>query len=130
MAAENFQDAMGALFSGMEEFITTKTVVGDAVHVDGAVILPLMEVTFGAAASTKAEPSRHGGGGGIGGKMTPSALLILKDGNAKLINIKNQTGMTKLIDLTSDVVNKMMNKKESREMRSAMDEAAKDEKTF
>ena len=88
MAAENFQDAMGALFSGMEEFITTKTVVGDAVHVDGAVILPLMEVTFGAAASTKAEPSRHGGGGGIGGKMTPSALLILKDGNAKLFLIK------------------------------------------
>ena len=128
--AENFQDTAGALFRGMEEFLTTKTVVGEAIHVGDTVILPLVDVTFGAAASTKAEPQRHGGGGGMGGKMSPTALLVIKDGSTRLINIKNQTSMTKLVDLTGDVIGKLMARRESPDVKEACDEASKQEQTF
>ena len=39
-----------SLFKGMDSFITTKTVVGDAVHIGDTIILPLVDVSFGVAA--------------------------------------------------------------------------------
>ena len=42
----------------------------------------------------------------MGGKMTPSAVLVIKDGNAKLVNIKNQDSMTKILDMVPDFVNR------------------------
>ena len=54
MAAEKdkntFGNTMENLFKGMDGFITTKTVVGDAIHLDGTIILPLVDVSFGVGA--------------------------------------------------------------------------------
>ena len=52
--AENFQTTVDSLFKGMENFVTTKTVVGDAIHIGDTIILPLVDVTFGVVASAKA----------------------------------------------------------------------------
>ena len=52
MADNNqFQTTVESLFKGMESFITTKTVIGDAITMeDGTIILPLVDVSFGVAA--------------------------------------------------------------------------------
>lgn len=51
MASENnFQSTVESLFKGMDSFITTKTVVGDAITVGDTIILPLVDVTFGVGA--------------------------------------------------------------------------------
>ena len=53
------------------------------------------------------------GGGGIGGKMTPSAVLIVnKNGTTKLVNIKNQDTVTKVLDMIPDLVDRFVPKKE------------------
>lgn len=88
--------------------MTTKTVVGDAITVGDTIILPLVDVSFGMGATAKAEGVKSGGGGGIGGKMTPSAVLVIKDGATKLVNIKNQDSMTKILDMVPDFVNKFI----------------------
>ena len=107
MASENnFQNTVDSLFKGMDSFVTTKTVVGDAITVGDTILLPLVDVTFGVAATAKAEDKKNGGGGGIGGKMTPSAVLVIKDGTTKLVNVKNQDSMTKILDMVPDFVNK------------------------
>ena len=85
--AEHFQSTVGSLFKGMEEFITTKTVVGEPVHVGGMTILPLVDVSFGVMASARNEDRRSNGGGGMGGKISPSALLVIKGGEVRLVNI-------------------------------------------
>ena len=61
--AENFQNTVGSLFKGMEEFITTKTVVGDPVTVGDTIIVPLVDVSFGVGASAKTEEKKNSGGG-------------------------------------------------------------------
>ena len=38
----DFQSTVEALFKGMDSFITTKTVVGDAIHIGENIILPLV----------------------------------------------------------------------------------------
>lgn len=107
MASENnFQNTVDSLFKGMDSFVTTKTVVGDPITMGDTIILPLVDVTFGVAATAKAEDKKNGGGGGMGGKMTPSAVLVIQNGNTKLVNIKNQDGLTKILDMVPDFVNR------------------------
>ena len=45
-----FNTTVESLFKGMDGFITTKTVVGDAIHVGDTIILPLVDVSFGVGA--------------------------------------------------------------------------------
>lgn len=42
----------------------------------------------------------------MGGKITPSAVLVIQNGTTKLVNIKNQDGVTKILDMVPDFVNK------------------------
>ncbi len=115
MAENNFNETVESLFKGMDSFITTKTVVGDAVRFDdGTIVLPLVDVSFGVAAgafsSEGGADKKNNGGGGMGGKIQPSAVLVIKDGSSKLVNVKNQDGMTKLLDMVPDFVEKFTKK--------------------
>ncbi len=110
MAENKFDTTVEALFKGMDGFLTTKTVVGDAVRFeDGTIILPLVDVSFGVAAGAWSKESAKSGtsGGGMGGKITPSAVVVMKDGHAKLVNVKNQDTVTKVLDLIPDVIDKV-----------------------
>ena len=68
--------------------------------------LPLVDGTFGVAATAKNEDKKQNGGGGMGGKMSPSAVLVIQNGTTKLVNVKNQDGLTKILDMVPDFVNK------------------------
>ena len=115
MDNNKFADNVKALFEGMDHFVTAKTVVGDAIHIDDTIIVPLMDISFGAAATAGVSDKKNSGGGGMGGKITPSAVLVIKDGVTKVINIKNQNVASKIMDMVPDVVNKFTDKRNSKE---------------
>ena len=50
----------------------------------------------------------------MGGKITPSAVLVIQNGTTKLVNIKNQDAVTKILDMLPDIVDKFSNKKEEK----------------
>ena len=107
MAENNFNATVEALFKGMDGFLTTKTVVGDAVKFDdGTIILPLVDVSFGVGAGAFTGSAKNNAGGGMGGKISPSCVLVIKDGHAKLVNVKNQDVVTKVIDMVPDVLDR------------------------
>ena len=101
-----FSAAVEALFQGMDHLVATKTVVGDAVRVDDAIILPLMDVTCGMAAGTFAENAKNKGAGGMSAKLSPSAVLVIQNGSTRLVNIKNQNTVNKMLDMVPDLVNR------------------------
>ncbi len=104
----DFSSTVQSLFKGMDSFLTTKTVVGDAVKFDdGTIILPLVDVSFGVGAGAFSEPGKkENGAGGMGGKVQPSAILVIKDGETKLVNVKNQDGLTKILDMVPELIDK------------------------
>ena len=110
MADNNFNNTMESLFKGMDSFISAKTVVGEAVHIGDTIILPLVDVSFGVAAGAFSQDKKNNGAGGLGGKIQPSAVLVIKDGHTKLVNVKNQDSMTKILDMVPDLVNKFTKK--------------------
>ncbi len=106
MAENNFQETVNSLFKGMDSYIDAKTVVGDAIHIGDTIILPLVDVFFGVGAGAYAEDKKNNGGGGMGGKLSPCAVLVIQNGTTRLVNVKNQDGLTKVLDMVPDLVNK------------------------
>ena len=110
----NLKATVESLSKGMDGFISTKTVVGDAVRVDDITLLPLIDVSFGIGAGSNQSDKKDKGSGGLGGKITPSAVLVIKDGTTRLVNIKNQDTITKLFDLVPEVLDKITERKEDK----------------
>lgn len=111
MAEKSFSSTVESLFKGMDSFLTTKTVVGDAVKFeDGTIVVPLVEVTFGVGAGSFTGEKKDNAGGGMGGKISPSSVLIIQNGSSKVVNIKEQDSVSKILDMVPDVINKFTKK--------------------
>jgi uncharacterized spore protein YtfJ len=118
----NFSDVVTSLLGGVDHFLSTKTVVGEATQLGDTIILPLVDVSFGVGAGATAGDVKNGGFGGVSGKMSPSAVLVIKNGQTKLVNVKNQDTVTKIIDMIPELVDKFTTEKE--EMVSDEDAAS------
>ena len=123
MTDNSFSSVMTSLLKGVDSVLSTKTVVGDAITIGDTIILPLVDVSFGLGAGAGCQEKKNNGAGGVGGKMSPSAVLVIKDGHTKLVNIKQQDGMTKILDMIPDVVDRFTAKETKNELMS--DEEAK-----
>lgn len=116
MAEDNKNQMVDSLMSGMESFLSAKTVVGEATKIDDTIILPLVDISFGMGVGTTSGTSgsnqgkKNAGGGGMSGKISPSAVLVIKNGQTRLVNIKNQDTITKVIDLVPDIIDRLVNK--------------------
>ncbi len=126
--SENFNSNVNALFNKMEGFISTKTVVGEPVQVGDIILLPLIDVNFGmgvgAMDSDQKETDKNKkeiGGGGIGAKISPSAVVVINGGNIQLVNVKNQDSLNKLIDMVPGVLSKFNFGKKDKQSDANMD---------
>ena len=108
----NFKSTVEALFKGMDAVVSSKTVVGDAIHINDTIILPLVDVSFGIGAGSSSADKKEKEMGGIGGKMSPSAVIGIQGGKTKLVNVKNQDTITKILDMVPDVVDRFTGKDE------------------
>ena len=90
----NFKSTVEALFKGRDAVVSSKTVVGDAIHINDTIILPLVDVSFGIGAGSS------------------SAVIVIQGGKTKLVNVKNQDTITKILDMVPDVVDRFTGKDE------------------
>ena len=114
MADNKFDTTVSSLFKGMDGFLSAKTVVGEPVTVNDTIILPLVDVSFGVAAGAGNNDNKNKAAGGMGGKMSPSAVLVIHDGITRLVNVKNQDSVTKIIDMIPDIIDKIKSFKDGK----------------
>lgn len=126
-----FDTAIQSMFESMNGLISSKTVVGDPVVInENTFVLPLMDVSVGvgAGANVNEKSNRNLGGGGLGAKFAPTAVLVVQDGNARIINIKEQDKLIHMIESAPDTVNRVLsmlhkkNKKVDAAVESAFDD--------
>ena len=122
MSENKFNATVSALFQGMDSVISSKTVVGDAIHIGDTILLPLVDVSFAVGAGAFHEDKKDKGAGGLGGKITPSAVLVIQNGRTRLVNIKNQDTITKLLDLIPDVMDRVAERKEGKMTEKDLDD--------
>ena len=106
MAENNFNGVVNTLMKSMESFLSSKTVVGEPTQLGDTTVIPLVDVTFGVGAGASEQEKKNSGAGGMTGKMSPSAVLIIKNGQVRLVNIKNQDTVNKIVDMVPDIIDR------------------------
>ena len=124
--ANDFTTTVSSLFQGMDKFLTTKTVVGEPTTIGDTIILPLVDVSFGVAAGAFSNENKNNGAGGLGGKMTASAVLVIKNDQIRLVNVKNQDTVTKVLDMVPDLIDRFQKKDSQEESSPEVDAAVSD----
>lgn len=112
MSDNNFNGVINSMMKGMESFLSSKTVVGEPSQIGDTTIIPLVDVTFGVGAGASAQDKKNGGAGAMSGKMSPSAVLVVKNGQIRLVNIKNQDTINKIVDMVPDLIDRFASKSE------------------
>ena len=104
---------MSATMNKIKELVDTNIVVGKAIQTDdGITLIPLSRVSFGFASGGSEFPTREkkgiGAGSGAGVKVEPTGLLVIKDGNVRMMNIAptNNT-VDRIIDMAPSVMDRV-----------------------
>ena len=107
----------------IEKVLTTRTVVGDPITVEGRTLVPLISVGFGFGAgggSGKGEANQKGegeaGGTGGGAWVRPIAVIILDKDGVRVEPIRRglSTTIDKMGETIPKVVDKLIEKREER----------------
>ena len=110
------------MFDGMDKFMSSKTVVGDVVHIKDKIIVPLIDVSFGVGAGAWDKAEKGSAAGGLGGKMSPAAVLVISDDGIKMVPVsRSQDVVSKLIDMVPDVVAKFKGKDTDDDTKEVVD---------
>ena len=99
------------IFDDFKKMITTESVVGEPIYLGDATIVPFVDISFGFGSGAH-------GGNTSGGKVTPTAVLIMKGERVELFSIKNATAngtIDKVINMVPEVISHFTKKKEKKE---------------
>lgn len=99
----------------IEKVLSTRTVVGEPIAVEGATLIPLISVGFGFGAvggSGKGEAKQRGegeGGGTAGGAwVKPIAVIIIDKDGVRIETVKG--GLSSTIEKLGETIPRMMEK--------------------
>lgn len=107
MSEKKLGTTVSALFDGMDKFMSSKTVVGEVVHIQDKIIVPLIDVSFGVGAGAWEKTDKNSTAGGLGGKMTPKSVLVISKDGIKMVPVDQpQDALTRIIDLVPEVIQK------------------------
>jgi uncharacterized spore protein YtfJ len=96
---EHVENLLKTTLAEIERLLTTRTVVGEPITVDGSTVIPLVAVGFGFGAGGgsgkdgKAAPGEaFGGGSGGGGGIKPVALVIASKDGVRVESVRRGVG--------------------------------------
>ena len=112
-ANNNTTEIVDNLMKGLDTVLSTKTVVGDATKIGDTIIIPLVDVSFGIGAGSGNKTNSDASGGGLTGKMSPSAVLVINNGTTRLVNVKNTDNLSRALDLIPEIMNKIKSNKDA-----------------
>ena len=125
----DFNSTVNSLFKGMDAFLTSKSVVGEPIQVGDTTLIPLVDVNFAVGAGAMANgKGSNNAGGAIGGKMCPTAVMVIKGGFVQVLPVHDDSSLSAvlnkvpgLIDKVTDVINATRNP-EAAEQKKAVDD--------
>lgn len=103
----------------LEKILTTRTVVGDPIEVDGHTIIPLISVGFGfgggggTGTGGASEGEGTGGGTGGGGGVKPVGVIVIDDDGVRVEPIRGSAAavVEKLGSSVTDLVERVRREK-------------------
>ncbi|MFZ5946293.1 MAG: GerW family sporulation protein [Bacillota bacterium] len=108
----DFSNNINSLFEKLQSFFRTETVVGNPIHVGSITLVPIISVSFGAGSGSGVGKDNKGndgtgGGAGAGGKITPNAILVIKNDEVSVISLNSKGSLEKIVDLVPEIIAKV-----------------------
>ena len=114
MDNSNIKNNLEQIFESFREMIKVETVVGQAVHIGDAILVPFVDVTFGfgtGGLNGKTDSGRDSIGSGGGARLEPAAILVIKGDRVEMFSIKKggyqASAFEKLIAMAPEIIDKM-----------------------
>ena len=107
------KNILESMYDKLDNFLKTETVIGDPIEIDSVKIIPIITASFGLGGGFGEESEKNsGGGGGLGCKITPDAILIVKDDQVEMMPVKGKGSLEKIIEKVPDIISKLDDGKE------------------
>lgn len=99
--------------------ISTKTIIGEHITIEGRTIIPVTEVTVGFGSGGGEGKNRDGNegtgvGGGGGASIRPIAFLVISKEDVQLLTIKGKGVISQLSEIIPEIIEKSRSMKEER----------------
>lgn len=119
MDNSNIKNNLEQIFESFREMIKVETVVGQAVHIGDAILVPFVDVTFGFGSGGLNGKTDNGSnsigsnsiGSGGGARLEPAAILVIKGDRVEMFSIKKggyqASAFEKLIAMAPEIIDKM-----------------------
>jgi uncharacterized spore protein YtfJ len=117
MENNTMKESFDSLFTNLEKFIKTETVVGEPIVVGEVTLVPIISVMFGCGTgggtgSDNKGMTGNGSGGGGGARISPNAILVIKKDEVTMLPVKGKNNLDNLINMVPDIVSKINIKKD------------------
>lgn len=110
---ENLQ----TIFDKLKNFFHTETVVGNPITVGEITLVPIIEISFGLGSGGGSGKESKGNdnveGAGVGAKISPNAILVIKREEVSLIPLKDRGSLEKVLEMAPDLIKRIKGTKQS-----------------
>ena len=108
----NGSEVFNTLFEKLEKFIRTETVVGEPIQVGSITMVPIITVMFGVGGGEGSGKDNKGndgsgGGGGAGCKITPNAILVIKDDELSVVPLTSRGSLERIAEMVPEIMSKV-----------------------
>lgn len=112
--------------------ISTKTVIGDAITIQGKTIIPVTSVSFGFGSGggegrKKDGEEGVGGGGGGGAIIKPVAFLVVSEEDVRLLSVKGKGAIQELTEMIPEIAEKIKSIKGDKKKEEKKEEEEKEQ---
>jgi uncharacterized spore protein YtfJ len=115
-AMDHVESLLKATLAEAERILSTRTVVGEPINIEGQTIIPLVAVGFGfgAGGGSGKDPKTArlealGAGSGAGGGVKPVAVIIVNKDGVRLESIRR--GAANVVEKVGEAVGKIIEKR-------------------
>ncbi|MCK4929397.1 MAG: sporulation protein [Methanosarcinales archaeon] len=118
------EDLLKTISEEITNMVSTKTVIGEHIIVEGKTIIPVTKVSFGFGSGggegkKKAGEEGTGGGGGGGASIQPVAFLVVTPEDVQLFNIKGKGAIAQLTEVMPELMEKCKSMMEEKHKQKA-----------
>ena len=105
------EELLKSITEEIADMISTKTVIGEHITIDGRTIIPVTKVSFGFGSGggegkMKEGEEGTGGGGGGGASIQPIAFLVVTPEDVQLLTIKGKGAISQLTESMPEIMDK------------------------
>lgn len=116
--SSSIPENLEVLFNKLQNFLKTETVVGEPIIIGDTTLIPIISVSFGCGTGYGGgidNKGTNGSGGGLaaGAKVTPNAMVVIKNDSVTMLPISDKSNIESLLEMVPGIVSKFKKDKKN-----------------